>query len=186
MLHPLTRMTEPTPPEPESVHAVPPADLVRRRAISAFFAVDDELRVHFSCGAPRSLGMDRLPLRVERIVRNLTESARTRKGTDCSIGVDGDTVIRMVECYSQAANVKGVIVEKLWVREPLQEAIQRFGMTTRETQVLRLLLLGASTATIAKQLQIAETTANDHVRHIAIKTASRGCGQIVARVLGFL
>jgi DNA-binding CsgD family transcriptional regulator len=186
MLHPL-RMTEPTPPEPESVRSTSStssADLVRRRAVPSFFAVDDELRVHFSCGVPPGPGMDRLPLRVERIVRNLTEAACT--GTGCSIGVDGDTVVRVVESYSQATRLQGVIVEKLRMRDPLQEAIQRFGITTRETQVLRLLLLGASTATIAKQLSIAETTACDHVRRIANKTASRGRGKIVARVLGFL
>jgi DNA-binding CsgD family transcriptional regulator len=100
--------------------------------------------------------------------------------------VDGDTVVRIVESYSQSKDLKAVIVEKLRMRNPLQEAIQCFGITTRETQVLRLLLLGASTATIAQQLHIAETTANDHVRRIANKTASRGRGQIVARVLGFL
>ena len=185
MLHPLTRMTEPTPlvPELES-ESVYPADLVRRRAVPSFYGVDDELRVHFACGVPRGPGVDRLPQRVERIVRNLSETAC--KGSDCSIGVDGDMVVRIVESYSRTANLKGIIVERLRQRDPLHEAIRRFGITTRETQVLRLLLLGASTATIAKQLSIAETTACDHVRRIANKTTSRGRGQIVARVLGFL
>ncbi|MGP6157008.1 MAG: response regulator transcription factor [Vulcanimicrobiaceae bacterium] len=187
MLHPLTRMTELAPPEPESVqpsHTVPPADLVRRRAIPAFYSVDDELRVHFSCGVPRGVNMERLPVRVERIVRNLTEASG--RDAECSIGVDGDTIVRIVESYSPAENLKGIIVEKLRMRDPMREAIQRFGITARETQVLRLLLLGASTSTIAKELHIAETTACDHVRRIARKTSSRGRGQIVARVLGFL
>jgi DNA-binding CsgD family transcriptional regulator len=181
MLHPVTLMTEPTLPEPEPVRPVPPSDLVRRRAIPAFYSVDEELRVHFSCGVPRGMGMDRLPLRVERIVRNLTEG--DRKDT---LGVDGDMVVRIVDSYSPTGTLLGIIVEKLRMRDPLREAIQRFGITARETQVLRLLLLGASTSTIARELHIAETTACDHVRRIARKTNSRGRGQIVARVLGFL
>ncbi|MGP6159481.1 MAG: response regulator transcription factor [Vulcanimicrobiaceae bacterium] len=178
-------MTEPTPPEPESAPSTSSAELVRRRAIPAFFAVDEALRVHFSFGAPAGPGMDRLPPRVERIVQYLLTAAP--KGVDCSIGVDGDIVVRIVECFNQGAKqLHGIVVEKLRTSDPLQEAIQRFGITARETQVLRLLLLGTSTATIAKQLSIAETTACDHVRRIADKTTSRGRGQIVARVLGFL
>ncbi len=190
MLYPVTLMTEPTlpepepEPEPEPVRPVPPSDLVRRRAIPAFYSVDEELRVHFSCGVPRGMGMDRLPLRVERIVRNLTEG--DRKDTECTLGIDGDMVVRIVDSYSPTGTLLGIIVEKLRMRDPLREAIQRFGITARETQVLRLLLLGASTSTIARELHIAETTACDHVRRIARKTNSRGRGQIVARVLGFL
>jgi DNA-binding CsgD family transcriptional regulator len=183
MLHRLTRMTELTPHEPESALSSS-AELAQRRAIPAFFAVDEELHVHFSCGGPPGPGMDRLPSRVERIVRYLLTSPP--KDVDCSTGVDGDIVVRIVECHNRGAKLRGIIVEKLRTRDPLQEAIHRFGITARETQVLRLLLLGASTATIAKQLSIAETTACDHVRRIADKTASRGRGQIVARVLGFL
>jgi DNA-binding CsgD family transcriptional regulator len=128
--------------------------------------------------------MDRLPARVERIVRNLSEAAR--KEADSSVGIEGDTIVRIVEAYSRTVALTGVIVDRLRTRDPLQEAIRRFGITPRETEVLRHLLRGASTAAIAKQLQIAETTATDHVRRIAAKTASRGRGQIVARVLGLL
>jgi DNA-binding CsgD family transcriptional regulator len=181
-------MTEPTPPEPDPVHSAPEqavsTDVVRRRAVPTFYAVDADLRIHFACGVPRTAGMERLPSRVERIVRNLISDGRT--GATSAIGVDGDTIVRIVEPYSRTADLMCIIVEKLRMRDPLHEAIERFGITTRETQVLRLLLQGASTATIAKALSIAETTACDHVRRIATKTASRGRGQIVAKVLGFL
>jgi DNA-binding CsgD family transcriptional regulator len=149
-----------------------------------FYAVDEELRVLFSCGVPPGPGMERLPPRVERIVSNLAEPACN--GSDFAIGVDGDTVVRIVDCYSQTAKLKGVLVEKLRTSDPLREAVQRFGITARETQVLRLLLLGASTATIARRLQIAQTTAFDHLKRIAGKTTSHGRGTIVARVLGLL
>ncbi|MGP6157541.1 MAG: LuxR C-terminal-related transcriptional regulator [Vulcanimicrobiaceae bacterium] len=166
------------------VEAVPPADLARRRAIPAFYAVDNELRVHFSCGVPRSAYLDRLPPPVEQIVRNLLQARSA--DTAGAIGIEGDTIVRIAESYSSTQQLCGIVVEKLRTRDPLQEAIGRFGITPRETEVLRLLLLGAATATIARQLSIAETTAADHVRRIATKTGSRGRGQIVARVLGFL
>ncbi|MGP6156821.1 MAG: LuxR C-terminal-related transcriptional regulator [Vulcanimicrobiaceae bacterium] len=181
MADPTTRATEAGRQEPDATSSV---DVLRRRAVPALYAVDAELRVHFACGVPPGPGMDRLPVRVERIVRILVDANHGE--IDCPLGVDGDLVVRIVELYSRTAELKGIIVEKLRRRDPLQEAIVRFGITTRETQVLRLLLLGASTATIAKQLHIAETTAVDHVRRIAVKTSSRGRGQIVARVLGFL
>jgi DNA-binding NarL/FixJ family response regulator len=175
---------EPTAPELESDHAARAADLVRRRAIPALYVVDEALRVHFSCGVLQDARADRLPARVERIFRNLTAEA-SKGANDSSIGVDGDMVVRVVPTYSQTANLTSIIVEKLRKRDPLHEAIQRFSFTAREAQVLRLLLLGASTAAIARKLHIAETTACEHVSRIARKTASRGRGQIVARVLGF-
>jgi DNA-binding CsgD family transcriptional regulator len=156
---------------------------VRRRAIPALYVVDRDLRIHFSCGVSRNPGTDRLPARVERIVRTLMQASR--EGSDRSAGVDGELVVRLVESYSRRGDLTGVVVETLRTRDPLREAVQRFGLTTREMQVLRLLLVGSSSAAIARQLHIAETTASEHVRRIADKTASRGRGQIVARVLGF-
>jgi DNA-binding CsgD family transcriptional regulator len=128
--------------------------------------------------------MDRLPLSAERIVRKLMEAAPEGEGS--SIGVDGNTVVRLLEWQGEIAKLRCVIVEEIRMRDPLQEAALRFGITRRETEVLRLVLLGASTAAIARRLQIAETTAYDHVKHIAIKTASGGRREIVAHVLGFL
>ncbi len=180
----LSRMTEHLRLEAEFVRPEAPVDVVQRRAIPMFYVVDDELRVHFACGARGAFGMDRLPARVERIVRNLLQAAREDDAVP--LGVDGDTIVRIVQTYSELARLKGVVVEKLRVRDPLQEAIVRFGISTREADVLRLLLQGSSTASIAKQLSIAQATACEHVARIASKTGSRGRAQIVARVLGFL
>jgi DNA-binding CsgD family transcriptional regulator len=174
-------MTEPDLHRTEAALALQPEELLRRRSIPAFYAVDSDLRVHFSCGSPRRPGMDRLPPRVERMARALLDA-----GAAGPVAVDGDLAVRIVDSFCPTAKLMGLVVESTRTRDPLREAIARFGITPRETQVLRLLLLGESTAAIANKLHIAENTACDHVRRIANKTGSRGRGQIVARALGLL
>jgi DNA-binding CsgD family transcriptional regulator len=150
----------------------------------AFYVVDGNLRIRLVCGVPHVPGIERLPLRIERVVSHLVE--HVQQNDESAIGMDGDTVIRLVRPYCPADSLLCVIVEKLRTRDPVREAVQRYKITARETQVLRLLLQGASTALIAQALQIADTTAGDHIKRIAAKTSSHNRTQIVSRVLGFL
>jgi DNA-binding CsgD family transcriptional regulator len=162
-----------------------PADVVRSRVIPAFYVVDASLRVRLVCGVPHVSGIERLPLRVERVVRHLVK--HVLENDEGAIGMDGDTVVRLVRPYCPGADsLLCVIVERLRTRDPVREAVERYKITARETQVLRLLLQGASTALIAEALQIADTTAGDHIKRLAAKTSSHNRTQIVSRVLGFL
>jgi DNA-binding CsgD family transcriptional regulator len=155
-------------------------DIVRSRQVPVVYAIDGTFSVRFSCGVPNGPDMDVLPPRIEQIVRCLTE----QNEVGGAVAVDGDTVVRVLQPYCPAVeNLTCVIVEKLRARDPISQAVKRYGITPREAQVLRLVLGGAATAAVAAQLHIAETTARDHLKRIAAKTSCRSRAQIVARVL---
>lgn len=70
--------------------------------------------------------------------------------------------------------------------EPTFDAIgKRFALSTRESDVLRLLVSGATNAEIARALTIRETTVISHVHNIGTKVGRRKRSTIIARVLGF-
>ena len=64
-------------------------------------------------------------------------------------------------------------------------AVARFRLTSREADVLSLLLRGKCTIEIAEDMCIAEATAADHVKRLLRKTVSRNRAELVAKVLGW-
>ncbi|MGP6189389.1 MAG: helix-turn-helix domain-containing protein [Vulcanimicrobiaceae bacterium] len=167
------------PPQPAAV-----PDVLRRRAVPTFYVVDKALRVVVACGSPTMEYCDALPPSVERIVRNLIH--RVKHQSESALAMDGDTVVRIIKPYAVESELTCVIIEKLRTRNPLGEAVERHGMTSRQAEVLKLLMQGAPNMDIAAQLHIAASTVEDHVRNIAAKTDAQNRSQIVARVLGFL
>jgi len=94
--------------------------------------------------------------------------------------------VRLMPEASEARGLYCIVVERLRSRDLLGAAIARYAISPREGEVLAHILAGEGTSSIANALQIAETTAADHIKNIARKTGSRSRGQIVARILGFL
>jgi DNA-binding NarL/FixJ family response regulator len=167
---------------PSRANAAP--EVLKRRAVPTFYVVDKALRVVLACSSPTISQSDALPPSIERIVRNLMR--QIRRVSDSALAMDGDTVVRIIKPYAPDADLMCVIIEKLRVRDPVGEAVERHGMTNRQAQVLRLLMQGAPNTDIASQLHIAQATVEDHVRNIAAKTDAHNCSQVIARVLGFL
>lgn len=60
--------------------------------------------------------------------------------------------------------------------------MQAYGLTTREREVVQQLLSGASTATIARRLGIADDTVQQHVSSAFAKTGTGSRGELVGRV----
>ncbi len=164
------------------VNAAP--EVLKRRAVPTFYVVDKALRIVLACSSPTISQSDALPPSIERIVRNLMR--RIKHVSDDAIAMDGDTLVRVIKPYAPDADLTCVIIEKLRIRDPLGDAVERHGMTSRQTEVLRLLMQGAPNTDIASQLHIAQATVEDHVKNIAAKTDAHSRSQIVARVLGFL
>ena len=77
-----------------------------------------------------------------------------------------------------------VFLERLATRAPIAGACRRFGLSERECEVLPHLLRGTSTAGIAAELMIAESTVATHVRNIGAKMSASKRKEIVAAVLG--
>lgn len=80
------------------------------------------------------------------------------------------TYVVSIECERQAPNALAIA--------------QRFALSARESEVIRLLMSGATNAEIGRVLQIGETTVASHVRNIGIKLGCSKRSTMVARVLG--
>jgi DNA-binding NarL/FixJ family response regulator len=68
-------------------------------------------------------------------------------------------------------------------REPLHDAAQTFGLTERETEVLRLILCGYQGKEIAESLGISTQTVREYFKHLATKIGGRNRAEMIARVL---
>ena len=79
----------------------------------------------------------------------------------------------------------GVIVERYRSRNPLRHAATKFGMSSRELEVLALVLKGFGTPQIAAALDIAESTAHDHIKRMMLKTRARNRVELAAKTLGW-
>lgn len=64
-------------------------------------------------------------------------------------------------------------------------AVSRYRLTQRQSEVLALLLDGASASDVARSLVISEYTAQGYVKCLLAKTTSRNRAEMVAKVLGW-
>jgi DNA-binding CsgD family transcriptional regulator len=79
----------------------------------------------------------------------------------------------------------GILVERVCTRETLETATERFHLSPRERDVLRLLLEGDSACEIADRLGIVEYTVGDYIKRIFAKTRVRNRAEMIAKVLGW-
>ncbi len=109
----------------------------------------------------------------------------TNPGDHVVLGLtaSGET-IRIVRLEGDTAPCYAVFLERLATRAPIADACRRFGLSERECEVLPHLLRGTSTAGIAAELMIAESTVARHVRNIGAKMSVSKRKEIVAAVLG--
>jgi DNA-binding NarL/FixJ family response regulator len=129
-----------------------------------------------------------LPPVVESAVRELTgswtEDPRTwRPGTEVPLPF---MVVRTMPLKGEAGSTKiGVLVERFRSRNPLRHAAEKFAMSSRELEVLALVLKGFGTPQIAAALDIAESTAHDHIKRMMLKTRARNRVELAAKALGW-
>lgn len=128
-----------------------------------------------------------LPPVVESSVRALTASwsddpAACRPGSDVPLPF---MVVRTYPLHGAQGLKIGVIVERFRSRNPLLHAQEQFGMSARELEVLVLVLKGLGTPQIATALDIAESTAHDHIKRMMLKTGTRNRAELAAKALGW-
>jgi len=133
------------------------------------------------------LADDALPPVVESAVRSLTASWTD----DPATWVDGTVVplpfmvVRVAPLTGAAGPKIGVLVERYRSRNPLRHAADKFAMSSRELEVLALVLKGFGTPQIASALDIAESTAHDHIKRMMLKTRARNRVELAAKTLGW-
>jgi DNA-binding CsgD family transcriptional regulator len=133
------------------------------------------------------LADDGLPPVVESAVRTLTanwtdDPATWEPGTVVPLPF---MVVRVAPLTGTAGPKIGVLVERYRSRNPLRLAAEKFAMSSRELEVLALVLKGFGTPQIATALDIAESTAHDHIKRMMLKTRARNRVELAAKALGW-
>ncbi len=129
-----------------------------------------------------------LPPVVETAVRQLTASW-TEDARTWEVGIAVPLpfmVVRTSPLSGPQGEMKiSVVVERYRSRNPLRHAQEKFGMSSRELEVLALVLKGFGTPQIAAALDIAESTAHDHIKRMMLKTRARNRVELAAKTLGW-
>ena len=169
-------------------------DLLRRRSTPALYVVDEFLNVlHYredplerrrDCKMPQ--GGKTLPPLIERTVvallrRTLSANAQAEV---LSAAPNRSIVVRLVRLQGNGSAAFAIIADRVKIRAHMDALAQRYKLSTRERQVLRLLSRGAKNSEIASQLHIAESTAIFHVKQLLAKTHSRNRTELVSKIIG--
>jgi DNA-binding CsgD family transcriptional regulator len=133
------------------------------------------------------LAGDGLPPVVDHAVRTTTAAWTDDPATwEPATVVPLPFMVVSVAPLTGPAGVKiGVLVERFRSRNPLRLAAEKFGMSSRELEVLSLVLKGFGTPQIATALDIAESTAHDHIKRMMLKTRARNRVELAAKALGW-
>jgi DNA-binding CsgD family transcriptional regulator len=131
-----------------------------------------------------SAGGTRLRPEIEAIVSKLIEDRPAGSLTQSRVVLlDEERSLRFSPLSSPEGTLFAIIVERDHTYDRVGRAVTRFKLTRRQTEVLALVLDGASAGEIAKQLCISEYTAQGYIKSLLSKTASRNRAAMVARVL---
>lgn len=138
------------------------------------------LRAHF--GAWTST----LPVAVRDAIAELI---RRPDGDDARaegvIGTLEGLVLRVVPLSGPQGNFYAVFFQKEARREDLTDAVTQYAFTSREVEVLELVLGGMNAAEIAAGLHIASVTVFDHFKHISQKTNARNRADMLAKIFNW-
>jgi DNA-binding CsgD family transcriptional regulator len=170
----------------------------RRMTQPAMFLLDAKFEIQFQWHAEdlASLALShlseprdgRLPAFLENAVRRVTESWDLSDLATCTVGstqpIPG-LMLRVIPMRSATTVSIGVLLEPYKIRSTVRGAAATFAVSSRERDVLWLLLDGESIADIAERLHIAESTAQDHVKRLIQKTDSRNRTEMAAKILGW-
>jgi DNA-binding CsgD family transcriptional regulator len=149
-------------------------DVLGRRLGPTFCIVDPDLKV--LCKSP---GVD-----VEELleaVRGHLEQAIS-EGESAVIQSGQNTLLRIVPLRGAVSGTFAIIVERLRARGSLTAAAQHFGLTPRETDVLRAIVANRSNAEIARELYIAESTVSDHVKALYRKAGANKRTELLTKL----
>ncbi len=163
----------------------------------AWYILDHDYEISLGWSAHRARSSDaadlrtaeaiRLPVVIEECVRTLTRAASpgepaTFYGTARPVPF---LVVRTQPMSGRGGSFIGVRIERTYAPNSLADAAARFRISTRELQVLALLLEGCHLDEISLILHITSSTVQDHIKSMVRKTQSRNRSELIAHVLGW-
>ncbi len=159
-------------------------DAARHRAAPDCYVVKADLSVVMATPANERGERSGLPEFVARFVKGLIDGANGDLGAASGSEIIEGKLVRTAPMTGADGPCLGVFVEILRGRDALASAIERYGLSVRETDVLNCLARGERTKGMAKTLGISEATVSDHVKSIMAKMNCHSRTQLLARVFG--
>jgi DNA-binding CsgD family transcriptional regulator len=168
------------------------AAMLAKRAIPTVFIIDRRLRVQYFRANPAERRKDFLPLgdgsmppALEyAILKLFTHDPEPENGV-WRAALSGSVALRVLRLDGPGPSAAfAVTVERVGVRDQLLALASRYGLSTRERQVLNLVVKGLRNEEIAEHLCISKSTAIFHVKQLLTKTNSRNRTEIVAKIIG--
>jgi DNA-binding CsgD family transcriptional regulator len=163
--------------------------LSQRRARTRVVILDAELRIVTADTGARELLRELGDADEARLPAALEAALREREGDAEQDGAPLTSVPGFVVrslSLDAPENWSALLVERVSMRENLEAASRRFGLSRREIDVLRLLLEGDSASEIAQRLRIGEYTVGDYMKRLFAKTQVRNRSEMIAKILGWV
>jgi DNA-binding CsgD family transcriptional regulator len=91
---------------------------------------------------------------------------------------------RMAKATAAGEGNIAVTIEESSATERTSLFARAFGLSSRESELLGLLLTGTDTRELARRMFLSENTVQDHLKSIFAKTSTRSRGSLLALVLG--
>jgi DNA-binding NarL/FixJ family response regulator len=154
--------------------------IARKRRDPLFYVVDADLQLMCASAGLANSGRTSLPPEVRDAARMLLE--RPRLASETLVTPLGErSILRLVPAAGSKPLFVIFVTE---ARNPIALAAKRYGFTTREIDVLELLLRGKSTGAIARELTISDLTVLQHVKNVGHKMGVSKRKEIVATLVG--
>jgi DNA-binding CsgD family transcriptional regulator len=172
------------------------SDRISERALPRLIIIDRDFRTVLASQGSRhdKIGPElvdaearRLRPAIEKVVRELVASwsdAPQRSSNRFGV-VPPNYILRVIALEGDTQRFMAVMVEQVRHRDSLTRAAEGYSLSPRETEVLSLILEGASAPEIASTLSLAESTVQSYFKHLLSKTHSRNRPSMVAKVLGW-
>jgi DNA-binding CsgD family transcriptional regulator len=154
--------------------------IANARSDPRFYIVDRDLRVVSASHGMTDASQDGLPPDVHTAVASLLER-RPGRNAPLVTALRGDSILRLVPADGREPLF---VIFVSQARNPLALAAKRYGFTSREIEVLELLMPGRSSTDIAAHLQISHLTVLQHIRNVGHKMGISKRKEIVAALLG--
>ena len=155
---------------------------VKRRERPSLVLVDEDLNVIFAdegaltrlIGPPPDESPLRLSGEMAMAVRSVAESD--------VVGVHGN-LLRVTKWNGPSGRYTCISIEQRRKGHDLPWAIETYGLTPRQAEVLSLLCRGLSSREICAHMSICKATLADHVKALLAKTNSRSRSDMLAKIL---
>jgi len=180
---PVTLPAEPGGDDP-TVFAAKLIAMVRRRRSPRFVIVNGCAEIVLASIDPNDDNWSARIFPRDVATRLVAEIEAQGSSDDLVMLADASTVVRATRLAGCTVAHYAFFIEFVETRDLLKFAGEQFGLSVREVDVLRLIMLGMDSAEIARQLCIAKGTVHAHVKNIGRKTQSTKRTEILAKLLG--